>query len=173
MTWSAAIAEAYASCPPSVVELPTIEVYHSTWAAPIRLVRNRSDIVATLESDAPNNPGASVTFRAFPFQFQLPQQGEGRQELRLTIDNVSRLFMASIEGMDLSVDDPVRVIYRPYLSNDLTAPHLNPPLRLTVRGMSATLDSISLACGYADFANRRFPRLVYDRTRFPGLASRA
>jgi hypothetical protein len=172
MNLSAAIAEAYASCPADVVELSTIEVYHPTWAAPVRLVRDRVNLTATLEASAPNDPGATVLFQAFPFDFTLPKRGEGRQELRLQIDNASRLLMNVIESMDLAADEPVRVIYRPYLSTDLSGPHMNPPLRLAVRSISVDLQRVVLSCGYADFANRKFPRRVYRVEEFPGLEAR-
>lgn len=171
-TLSAALAEAYASCPSTVAELATVEIYHPTWPTPVRLVRDRVDLTATLEPGAPNNPGAAVVFTAFPFDFTLPKRGEGRQELRLVIENASRLLMDAIESLDLSVDQPVRAIYRPYLSTDLSAPHMNPPLKLAVRAISITLQQVTLSCGYADFANRKFPRRVYRVEEFPGLESR-
>ncbi len=172
MSLSEALAEAYASCPSSVAELSTVEVYHPSWSSPVRLVRDRINLVATLEASAPNNPGQAVTFQALPFDFTLPKRGEGRQELQLVIDNASRLLMDAIEALDLSTDEPVRVIYRPYLSSDLSGPHMNPPLRLAVRSISITAQQVTLACGYADFANRRFPRRVYRVEEFPGLESR-
>jgi hypothetical protein len=172
MTLSEAIAEAYASCPPDVSELVTIEIYHPSWEAPVRLVRDRVNLTATLEASAPNNPSEAVEFTAFPFEFSLPKKGEGRQELRLIIDGASRLLMDAVEALDLSDDQPVRVIYRPYLSSDLSGPHMNPPLRLSVRGISINQQQVSLSCGYADFANRKFPRRCYRIEEFPGLASR-
>jgi hypothetical protein len=172
MSYSAAIKEAYASCPAHLVELSTVEIYHPSWSDPVRLVRDRANLVATLEATAPNNPSQSVTFTAFPFDFQLPAKGEGRQELRLRVSNASRLLMPALEEMDLSDADPVRVIYRPYLSNDLSEPAINPPLSLVVRGITADVQAVTVSCGYADFANRRFPRTLYRIEDFPGLASR-
>lgn len=172
MDLSPALAEAYASCPADVIELSTLEIYHPTWPAPLRLVRDRQDLTARLEASAPNDPGAEVLFQAFPFDFTLPKRGEGRQELRVTVDNATRLLMDLIEGMDLAYDQPVRVIYRPYLSTDLTAPHMNPPLRLAVRSIGVDQQRVALSCGYADFANRKFPRRVYRVEEFPGLESR-
>jgi hypothetical protein len=167
-----ALREAWASCPPSVIEYATVEIHHPTWDAPVRLVQGRDNLTATLEASAPRNPGETVTFAAFPFTFTLPKKGEGRQELMLTIENATRLLMSAIESLDLSTDSPVRVIYRPYLSSDLSGPHMNPPLQLTVRTISATPKAVTLTCGYADFANRRFPWRVYRIEEFPGLASR-
>jgi hypothetical protein len=175
MTLSAAIKEAYASCPSDVVELPTIEIYHSTWSSPVRLVRDRQNLTATLEAGAPNNPAEEVLFTAFPFNFSLPKIGEGRQELRITIDGASRILIDTIEAMDLTVDDPVRVIYRPYLSTDLSGPHMNPPLKLVCAGeraISINAKQVMLSCGYADFMNRKFPRKIYRIEEFPGLQSR-
>ena len=172
MTFSAAIAEAYASCPAQVVELTTVELYHPTWGAPVRLVRDQVDLVAKLEASAPNNPSTYVTFTAFPFNFTPPKKGEGRQELRLIIDNASRLLMDLIESMDLSTAVPVRIIYRPYLSTDLTGPHMNPPLNLSCKAITVDPAQVTLTCGYADFANRKFPRMLYRVETFPGLASR-
>ncbi len=172
MTLSAAIKEAYASCPSDVVELPTIEVYHTTWPTVIRLVRDRQNLTATLEVGAPNNSGEDVVFTAFPFNFTLPKIGEGRQELRITVDGASRIMIDMIESMDLTDDNPVRVIYRPYLSTDLSGPHMNPPLKLVCRSISINAKQVSLSCGYADFMNRKFPRKIYRIEEFPGLQSR-
>ncbi len=172
MTLSAAIKEAYASCPSDVVELPTIEVYHPTWPTVIRLVRDRQNITATIEVGAPNNSGEDVVFTAFPFNFTLPKIGDGRQELRITVDGASRIMIDMIESMDLTDANPVRVIYRPYLSTDLSGPHMNPPLKLVCRSISINAKQVSLSCGYADFMNRKFPRKIYRIEEFPGLQSR-
>lgn len=173
MSLSAAIAEAYASAPPLVAEYSTIELYHPTWGAPVRLVKGRANLTATLEAGAPNNPGQSVAFAAFPFEFTLPKKGEGRQELSLTIDNASLPLMSTMEQGDLTTQIPVRVIYRPYASTDLSAPAMNPPLKLTLHGVTVDVQRFTAACGYADFANRRFPRRLYRVEEFPGLESRA
>lgn len=172
MSLSAAIQEAYASAPPAVAELSTVELYHPTWGSPVRLVRDRMALTATLELTAPNNPGATVAFQPFPFDFTLPKKGEGRQELTLKIDNASRLLMDLLEQMDITTQVPIRVIYRPYASTDLTAPAMNPPLKLTLRNITVDPQTFTASCGYADFANRRFPRKLYRVSDFPGLESR-
>jgi hypothetical protein len=172
MSLTAAIKEAYASCPPDVAILDTIDIWHPTWTDPIRLVRDRVALVATLESTSDLNPSTAVTFSPFPFSLTLPRTGEGPQGLTLTIDNATNLLMPILEAQDFSDGIPVRVIYRPYLSSDLSGPHWNPPLRLNVTGISATATQISVECGYLEFANRRFPRYRYTTDRFPGIAPR-
>jgi hypothetical protein len=164
MSLTPAIREAYASCPVTMAELSTIEINHPTWSSPVRLVRDRIDLVATIET------GPTVTFLAYPFDFSLPKKGEGRQELTITIDNAGRLLMDAIEALDLSVDQPVSVTYRAYLSTDLTRPGQR--INLSARTLSIDTQRVTLTCGYADFLNRKFPRRVYRVEDFPGLASR-
>lgn len=172
MTISSAMKIALASCPPGVAILQTVEMYHPTWGAPVRLVQDRQDIIAALEANAPNNPGASVLFTAFPFTLQYPAIGEGRQELTIVIDNATRMMMSAIESLDLAGSIPIKVIYRPYLSNDLATPQMNPPLRLAVRGFLVNANTVRISCGYADFANLRFPRKRYNANEWPGIVPR-
>ncbi len=171
-TYDAALKEAYASAPASVVELTTIEIYHEDLSSPLRFVRDRVGLTATLEADAPNDPGDEVVFQPFNFDISLPKMGEGRQALQLTFDNASRYLMSYLETLDLSTSTPVRAIYRPYLSTDLTEPAMSPVLNLVVQGMTADASKVSLSCGYADFANRKFPRYPYTTTAFPGIVPR-
>jgi len=172
MALTDAIKEAYASCPSDVAVIETVEIYHPDWASVIRLVRDKDNLTATLEASAPNDPGALVTFYAYEFSINQPRVGEGRQELTLTVNNISLAMMQLIEAHDLASLDEAKIIYRPYLSSDLSGPHMNPPLELTVKSISATMQSLMVTCGYADFANRRFPRYLYTVDRFPGIAPR-
>jgi hypothetical protein len=172
VTYTDAIKEAYATCPSDVAVLETVEIYHPDWASIVRLVRDKANLTATLESYAPNNPSESVTFSAMDFTIAQPRLGEGRQELELTVDNASLLLVPLLESHDLASLDEARVIYRPYLSTDLTGPHMNPVLSLSVLSVSANMQTVTMRCGYADFANLRFPRKVYTVDEFPGLAPR-
>lgn len=172
MTLTDAIKEAYASCPSDVAVLETIEIYHPDWSSVIRLVRDKQNLTAHLEADAPNDPDADVVFTALDFTLDHPRVGEGRQELTVSVDNITAAFMPLIEAHDLSSADEVKIIYRPYLSTDLTGPHMNPPLQLVVKSIAASMSRLSLSCGYAEFANYRFPRKVYTSDEFPGIAPR-
>lgn len=172
MTLTSAIKEAYASCPSDVALIETVEIYHPDWSTIFRLVRGNESLTATLESTAPNNPNASVSFTPLDFSIAQPRIGEGRQELTLEIENASLLLMPMIESHDLASLDEARVIYRPYLSSDLSGPHMNPPLSLSIVGISANMRTVSITCAYADIANRRFPRKLYNVIDYPGIAPR-
>lgn len=172
MPLTAAIKEAYASCPSDVVLIETVELYHPEWQTVIRMVRGKDGVTAGLESNAPNNPGASVYFEPLDFNLSQPRIGEGRQELTLDVDNTSLFLIPLIESHDLSSLQEARVIYRPYISTDLSGPHMNPPLSLSIVAISANMKTVSITCGYADIANRKFPHAVYKAAAFPGISYR-
>lgn len=168
---SDAIKEAYAVAPQGVVLLDTLEFRHASFTAPLRVVRNTVDIVATLESDAPENGGEAVTFTRFAFDFTLPEVSDGAApELVIAIDNVNRLIVESLE-LAVASTDALYVTYRPYLSTDLTAPQMDPPLTMTVHHIEADVFRVTARCGFGDILNRAFPREDYTAARFPGLVS--
>lgn len=166
---SAAIKEAYAAAPANVVVYDTIELRHSTWAAPIRVVRDRANLTATLEADAPLNPGEAVVFTGFAFDLELPEMSDAASpEVVITIDNVSLEIEDAINEALLTTD-LVQVTYRAFLSDDLSAPANNPPLTLTLSHIGADQFRITARAQLGDYANRRFPFEQYTATRFPGL----
>jgi hypothetical protein len=61
------------------------------------------------------------------------------------------------------------VIYRAFLSSDLSGPENDPPLTLTIKSISADVFRIRAVAGFDDLANRRFPALEYEASTFPGL----
>jgi len=166
---SAAIAEAYASAPAGEVVIHTLEFRHPSFTTPLRVVRDKQDITATLEASAPLDPSTAVTFVGFAFDLELPDVTTGPSpELLITIDNVSREVLMYMDQAANS-SDLIEVTYRPYLASDLSSPQMDPPLTMVVRDVEADIFSITARCGFGDFANKPFPRDVYDLTRFPGL----
>jgi hypothetical protein len=166
---SDAIKEAYASAPSDVIDYHTLEFRHASFATPIRVVRDTVNLVATLEADAPENPGEAVTFIGYAFEFDMPElTPDAAPEITITIDNVS-LDIEDALNAAIQTTDVVEVTYRPYLSSDLSAPSMDPPLTMTVKTISATQFQITARASIGDYANRKFPFEEYTRTRFPGL----
>lgn len=166
---SAALAEAYASAPADVVILHTLEFRHSAFSEPIRVVSDHVALTATLEATAPLNPSEAVEFLAYAFSVQLPDVGSGRMpELLITIDNIDQVIEENIEAAAGSAEK-IEVTYRPYLSTDLTAPHMNPPLTLTVTHIEATVFQVRARAGFRNLGNLAFPNQDYTAERFPGL----
>lgn len=169
-TLSQAIKEAYASAPANVIIYHTLELRHPAFSTPIRVVRDYQDLTATLEAGAPVDPGATVTFIAFAFDFTKPEVSPtGVPQITITMDNVSREIVANIEAA-LTTTDMVQVTYREFISTDLSAPQNNPPLSMTIMSITADVFKVTAVAGFPDLMNRRFPTQEYSAEVFPGLA---
>lgn len=179
VTLSAAIREAYASAPTAVVILHTLELRHSSFRdtsgnpTAIRVVRDMTDLTATLEASAPLNPGEAVTFTALAFDFSLPPEDDKGSvpEIVITLDNASAELMRYLDQA-VDTNEAIQITYRPYLSTDTTAPHIDPPLTMSLRDIEANLTRVTARASFADVANRRFPAATYTAARFPGLSAR-
>lgn len=162
---SDAIKEAYALAPSNVAALETLQLYHPGLGDAIFIVKNRTDLTMKLET------GESVLFTGCGFSMALPASGDGGvQELTLTIDNVDRRISNFLKAAS-NFQTPVEVTYRPYLSNDLETPQMNPPLSLYLTDVSVNLFSISGKANFGDLVNKKFPNDYYTRSRFPSLGS--
>lgn len=168
-TLSEAIKEAYAAAPADVVIYHTLEIRHSSFASPIRVVRDLVDLDATLETTAPEDASTEVTFTAYQFDLVPPEVGAGgTPQLLIEIDNVSREILANIE-LAMASTSLLSVIYRAYTSDDLSAPANDPPLTLTIFQINANPMRIRAVAGFSDIVNKRFPSETYTAETFPGL----
>lgn len=166
---SQALKEAYAAAPCDVVTLHTLEFRHPAFTQPLRVVLDHADHTCTLEADAPADPSTAVLFVGYAFDIVLPNMDTGAApEVVITIDNVSMEIEDNISAA-LATADKVLVTYRPYLSTDLSAPSMNPPMTLTVTHISADQFQITARAQLGDYANKAFPGENYTATRFPGL----
>lgn len=166
---SQAIKEAYASAPDEIVILHTIELRHAAFSVPIRVVLGYETLIARLEATAPVDAGLDVEFEPFAFRFSPPDvKSDGLPELELEIDNVSQEIEDQLELAAASAQ-AVDITYRPYLSTDLTAPHMDPPLTLQLKSVEANDFRVRARAGFRDLVNRSFPGEDYTWTRFPGL----
>lgn len=166
---SEAIKEAYASAPADVVILHTLEFRHPNFTTPIRVVNDHANLTATLEAGAPIDGGLAVEFLRFAFRFSLPEvMTTGMPEIEIEIDNVDASIVAYMDAAAQS-DQLIEVTYRPYLSTDLSAPQMDPPLTLVLHDVEANVFAVRGRASFGDFGNYRFPTQTYDQERFPGL----
>ncbi len=170
-TLSAALQEAYASAPVDDIVYHTLEIRHPDFVAPIRVVRDFADLTATLEASAPEDASTEVTFSRFAFDFVRPEMSAaGVPQMTIEIDNVDRSIVANIEAA-MGSTDRITVIYREFVSSDLSAPQNDPPLTLTVLSISADVFRVRATCGWYNLENARFPTVAYDAETFPGLVA--
>lgn len=168
-TLTQALKEAYAAAPAGVIIFHTLELRHSAFSTPIRVVRDFNDLTATLEATAPVNPGASVTFVGMAFEFTKPEVSpDGVPQITIEIDNVDRAIVANIEAA-MGTTEMIKCTYREYLSTALTAPQNNPPLSMTIMSITATVFKVTATAGFPNLMNYRFPTTEYDPEVFPGL----
>ena len=170
-TLSPALKEAYASAPSNIIVYHTLELYHPAFSTPIRVVRDYTDLTATLEATALRDPSTAVSFTRFAFDFTKPEvSATGIPQITITMDNVDRAIVANIEAA-MGTSDMVTVIYREYLSTDLTCPANNPPLEMTLITVSADMFKVTATAGFPNLMNKRFPTSEYSSTVFNGLVT--
>jgi hypothetical protein len=178
VAYSQALAEAYASAPENEIVLDTLELRHSLFVDAgepfaIRIVNDHSELTATLEDDTPLNGGEEVLFRPVHFTITRPSESEEGQspEAEVTISNVSQYIVPYLDRL-VGSRELMTATWRPYLASDLTGPHMNPPLTLTVRNIDSDMMTVVLRLGLGELTNRRFPAIEYTALKFPGMAAR-
>ena len=172
---SEALREAYASAPSDVVILHTLELRHPSFVdddkqpIAIRVVRDNQDLTARLEAGAPLNAGAMVTFIAMGFDLELPPIDTAPvPEISITLDNASREIVKHLDAASDS-QSKIEVTYRPYLSDDLEGPQMEPPFTLVLTEVSADTSRVTGRARMLDVGNKAFPAETYNSLRFSGL----
>lgn len=168
-TLSQAIREAYASAPVDVIPYDTLELRHSAFTAPIRVVAAHDNLTATLEADAPVDGGEAVLFVGYAFAFRRPEVSMSAvPEIEIVIDNVSGEIIDNIEA-SLETTEVIEMTYRPYVSTDLSAPQMDPPMTVTISHIEAINGTVTARATFGDLGNQLFPSEAYTAQRFPGL----
>lgn len=169
-TLNEAIKDAYASVPIDKQIIDTLSVTNPNNGETIYLVNDKIDHILTLET------GATVTFEKSAFSFKLPNAGSsGRQDLQLQMDNNDRRIVDFlISATNTSIENsrvmpPCECVYRPYVLPDTSAPAMDPPLELTLKGARVKGGVVSAKATFADVLNSPFPNENYVRQRFPNL----
>jgi hypothetical protein len=158
-----AIKEAYASAPSTKVVYDTLEIRQTGVQDPIYIVRAPKGISAKDEN------GVLRSFQPAGFQFSLPPENEeGFRSLTISVDNINRVASRFVEAA-MAEEVPVEVVYRPYLSDNLEEPQMNPPLVLYLKDIQITSYQVTGRATFIDLVNRKFPTELYTRARFPGL----
>ena len=160
---NAAIREAYAIAPTTKSVIHTLEIRQTNVQLPIFISKTRTGIIAFDED------GDDHTFQACGFQFTLPpSDDDGFKSLTVAVDNIDRVASDFIETARKSIVT-VEVVYRPYMSDNLNVPAMNPPLILFLKDVQITTFQVVGKCTFMDLVNKKFPSELYLRDRFPSL----
>lgn len=179
VSYSEAIAAAYASAPEEDILLDTLEfifpnvVNEDGNPDGVRVVNNHTDLFATLEADAPLRPGEEVRFQRAGFDIRRPKESDSGTpaDLDIKVDNVGKILAPYIVRAK-ETREPVVVIWRPYLLADLSGPHMLPVLTRVITTISADLSSVTAKATMVNYTNKRFPTSDYTSKKFPGLTAR-
>mgnify|MGYP000513007664 CR=1 FL=1 len=160
-----AIEQAYASN--ASTPLVVFEFLHSAFTGgAIRLAQSYYDIEATLEDLS------TQTFSKSGIGFAYPEKStEGRQDLNIQIDNVSREVWQEIKKVitaNRTTTEKVICKMRTYLPSDLTAP-AGAIYMFTVTKTSVMRDTATFRASYTPIPNVSYPRKRYYTTDYPGL----
>ena len=176
MSLEQALKEAYASAPQDRVTFDTLEVLHSAFVddegqpTAIRVVLGYENIVARLEGGAPLHGGQYVDFTAAAFGFSLPGFEEDQvPQMKVTLDGVTQEIIAHLEAAASVPSEPIVMIYRPFVSTDLSKPGMDPPIVMELTNVNAGGVQVTGTATLDDVHNAAFPRAKYLASRFPGL----
>lgn len=163
--YSEAIKEAFATAKSDVAILDTLEISHpSLTDGSLFLVRDFSAQTLGLET------GTFQEFEPAGFQIELPaRDNKGIQDLSIAIDNTDRRVSDFVKRTLEFPNESIEITYRPYLSNDLSTPQMDPPLVLYVSNVSIGVSNVTATATFADVLNKTFPSEIYTKTRFPAL----
>lgn len=164
---SEALREAAAYAPQDRVVLRTYEFTHSSFATRALVVIDYTNLTAKTET------GETVEYLAVGgLRSEAPEESEtaATPVFRLSIDGVSREIA---EKLDLALAglEPVWLIERIYVSDDLETPAVLPPAKAIIRTGKVTETRVAIEAGFGDPANQPFPRKLYTRTEHPGLVT--
>ena len=164
---SDALKEAATHAPSDRVVLATYEFVHSSFSSRALVVVDHTDLEAQTET------AETVTFIAIagirPESFEESDQAS-TPLLKLTLDGVSGELIDKLDAALLGFD-PITLIERIYVSDDLTSPAILPPATAIIRSGSVSETSVTIEAGFGDPANQPFPRKLYTRGEYPGLAA--
>lgn len=173
---SEAMAEAATYAPITRAILTTLELWHPIRSSPVRVVVNPEGINATLEGDAPRNPGEEVPFIASNVQVELPDESDQSEspELRVRMSNVTRQLKGVLDSIRDSEDPDIRdaqwqLIERIYASDDLTGPARLPVLSLALKRVQIQGNTAELVAAYRDSANTSIPAQTFTPESYPSL----
>lgn len=175
---SEAIAESMASATVGDPLLMTLEIRRD-WVDengdPLvaRVVNDYRPLTATLEDDAPVQPGEAVEFTPVPFRHARQEQTDSGapSAVGIEVDNVSQR-LTELLVREKTSREPLRLIEREYLPSDTSAPHIIPPTKLVLSKVEVGSATASANAGFGDLTNRRFPVDLYTRERFSALSAR-
>ena len=165
MTISAELAAVYATAPIDRYYIETLSLEHPAFENGIRFLTNHNGGWVGDMGD-----GVIATYQYAPFVAVPPTDADqAAVTLNVAIDNAGKTLMEELENLASIPSQPIKVVYRVYLSSDPQTLQNDPPLTLSVASVTATQDVISFSATLTNLRNMPFPSVLYTTKLFPGL----
>jgi hypothetical protein len=163
VTLTEALQESAAVAPIARAMLYAYELWHPSLTEPLRWVDDKADLLATLEADAPRNPGAEVEFMLCPIDAQRPEESDTAA--------APRLAMGRLDTARDSADalEPWELIERVYASDDTSRPAMLPPRTMELTSMQIAGPAGSFEAAFDDDNGEAVPAIRFTRKEHPGL----
>jgi hypothetical protein len=170
VTLKTALQQAAAIAPIQRTMLYAYELYHVSFAEPVRFVNDREPLFATLEADAPRDASAEVEFLACPLKLNRPEESDTAQSPTVTLErpDVAGILKAAMDNARGSLE-PWTLIERQYASDDTSGPVMLPPMSFEVTLVDISASAASLSAQFDDEVNSPVPRITFKRSEYPGL----
>lgn len=124
----------------------------------------------TISHNLPLDDSSTPVIKTFLTRgFKLRQVGSGEnglQSLGITIDDIDRK-VSQFVAKAKQYQSPVELVFRVYLSDDLSKPQNNPPTILFLTSSSKSSEGFSGTCSTIDVVNYPFPNQYYRLEQFP------
>lgn len=170
VAYSEAMLEAIAFAPIDRAMLYAYELWHPSLAEPIRFVNDKADLLATLESDAPRDPGSEVEFIACQVAFERPEESDSSASptIKMSRPDVGGLLKDALDQTRDSLE-PWTLIERVYASDDTSLPCQLPVLALELKSADIAGAEATIEAQFDDDANVAVPRITFRRSQYPSL----
>lgn len=115
----------------------------------------------------PIETGATANFETRGFKLRFAGSGEnGLQNLSITIDDIDRK-VSQFVARAKTFNTPIELVFRVYLSDDLSQQQNNPPTILYLGSTSSSSEGFSASATTLDVVNSPFPNAYYKLENFP------
>jgi len=117
---------------------------------------------------ARDEEGRELTFTACGIDIALPaRNADGTQDLNFAISNIDGVVSNTIRKA-IASQKSASLIYRHYISTDVTAP-ASRPFRFKIKSGHWTATEVQITAGYMNILDTAWPRNRYTLPEYPGL----
>lgn len=168
MAISQALQDIYAANPTGAYYFEVVEIEHSALSAPLVMTN------ASVEANVRVNVNAARAIPV-PFTVVLPAKDTtGTQSFNLVISNREQEILHNFEQMAVRPEEAAIMRYNVFIRGVVSPsgvhqPQYNPAPRYDITAFNVDENSITAIATKVNLHNKRWPRVTYTPSLFPGL----